>query len=154
MYHETFWIAVSAAAPVIALAAIVAFSNDIANTSRMRQWFVEHPPWTRPQEKRAQARKTTKTSTNLAVTVGLMCVLNTILQAVVLAFSLSGVASHVDEMPIAVAIAAEVAGIAALAAGAIIAAFGRRESDRAMALSIQVPDDRKEPYPRPSEVRD
>ena len=69
-----------------------------------------------------------------------MCVCNTILQAVVLAFSLTALASHVDEMPPVVAIAAEVAGIAALAGGAVVAATCRSWVDDMMALSIQVPD--------------
>jgi hypothetical protein len=114
MYHETFWVAVSAAAPVIALAAIVALGDATADASRGRQWMIDHPSWTRPPEKRALVRAGGKAVTNIGLAIGVLCVLNTILQAVVLAFSLSSLASGVDEMPTAVAIAAEVAGIIAV----------------------------------------
>lgn len=140
MYHETFWIAVTAAAPVIALAAIVAFSDSSANASRMRQWQVDRPLWTFPDENRDLARAKARTAAGLGQVVALLCVCNTVLQAVVLAFSLSGLASRVDEMPPEVAIAAEVAGLAALASGAVVAAACRSWVDDMMALSTQVPD--------------
>jgi hypothetical protein len=140
MYQQTFWVAVTAAAPVVALAAIVAFSDSTANASRMRQFQVDRPLWTFPDEKRDLAQAKARTAAKLGGLVALLCVCNTILQAAVLAFSLTGLASHVDEMPPVVAIAAEVAGIAALAGGAVVAATCRSWVDDMMALSIQVPD--------------
>ena len=93
MYHETFWVAVTAAAPVIALAAIVAFSDSTANASRMRQFQVDRPLWTFPEENRDLAQAKARTAANLGGLVALLCVCNTILQAVVLVFSLTSLAS-------------------------------------------------------------
>ena len=54
MYHEAFWVAVAAAAPVIALAAIVAFSDAAGQLSGFLEWAAEHP--LREPSKRAWRR--------------------------------------------------------------------------------------------------
>jgi hypothetical protein len=57
---------------------------------------------------------------------------------VILAFALSGLVSRVDEMPTAVAISAEVAGVVGLAAGVIADSYGRRQRDLSIALSLGI----------------
>jgi hypothetical protein len=147
MYHETFWVAASAAAPVTALASIVALSDITSWAHGVLRWEVDHPPWTFPNYAAARASAANTSSAYHAAMVMLICVLNTILQAVILAFALSSLTSRVDEMPTAVAIAAEVAGIAALTTGAIIGALSRGEVIQMMKCSVQPPDWYKEGWP-------
>jgi hypothetical protein len=136
MYHETFWVAVSAAAPVIALAAIVAYTDANRTGSSSRQWAVDHPPWTYPPHQRHAAGDKIVEARSLTLMVVLVCTLDTILQAVMLAFSLSSLASRVDEMPTAVAVAGEVAGIVGLAACAWMSMRSSSRADDFKALSV------------------
>jgi hypothetical protein len=107
MYHETFWVAVSAAAPVIALAAIVAFGDQGQSVSRVRQGQLANPWWSYPDQNREWARRIANVGDLRARGAWLLLILgNMILQAVILGFSLSSLASPVNEMPTALAVAA------------------------------------------------
>ncbi|HEY1623870.1 MAG TPA: hypothetical protein VGG16_08720 [Streptosporangiaceae bacterium] len=119
MYRETFWVAVSAAAPVIALAVVVAYNDmkrEEALFKRQTDPLLRHslPVWRYfpapglkiPKDAR-RARRWTWASVGLHR-------LNVLGQAAVLAFSLTSLAQQVNEMPLALAIAAEVGGLVAL----------------------------------------
>jgi hypothetical protein len=140
MYHEAFWLAVSVAAPVIALAAIVAYASARAKADRMWQWAVDRglglPQGTESSTDREDAQQARSLPSSLRVTAS-MSMTNTILQAIVLAFSLSSLASGVDRMPTGFAVVFEVAGIFILAASAWQdATFRSRLSE----VKVTIPD--------------
>jgi hypothetical protein len=115
MYRETFWVAVSAAAPVIALAVVVAYNDmrreealylrDIEPSGALPIWRYV-PPLGGPKAA-GIVRRWTWTAVSLHR-------LNVLVQATVLAFSLTSLAQQVDEMPLALAIVAEVGGLLVL----------------------------------------
>jgi hypothetical protein len=117
MYNDTFWVAVSAAAPVIALAVVVAYNNmrrekalymrEIEPSGGLSIWRYE-PALGGPKAARI-ARRWSWT----AVSVHRLNVLG---QATVLAFSLTSLAQQVNEMSLALAIVAELGGLLALLA--------------------------------------
>lgn len=144
MYRDTFWVAISTAAPVIALAVVVAYNDMrrenalfmrqsypllgslpvwrsisgsdqemVKEEQRGRRWTVWRylPPsdmrYLKPPKDKRRVRRWTWT------TVGLHR-LNVLVQATVLGFSLTSLAQQVNEIPLALAIAAEVGGLVAL----------------------------------------
>lgn len=120
MYHETLWIAVSAVAPVIALAVVVAY-NDMRSdeTLHRRQmcklgdfpiWRYVDPPGGPRAAQSVRRWNWTASGSHLV---------NLLAQATVLAFSLSSLAQHVDEIPLALPISAEVAGLLAILAASV-----------------------------------
>jgi hypothetical protein len=123
MYRETFWVAVSAAAPVIALAVVVAYSDMRREEALfMRQldpmglpvWktFSASEDKSPPDARRAGRWSRTGVGLHL---------LNILGQTTVLAFSLTSLAQRVNEMPLALAIAVEVGGLLALLGAAVAA---------------------------------
>jgi hypothetical protein len=116
MYHDSFWVAVSAAAPVIALAVVVAYADmrrevtlltreiDPFLGRRLPVWKVMSASEDKPPRDARIAGRWYRT------TVGLH-LLNVLGQAAVLAFSLASLAYQVNEMPLALGIAAEVGGL-------------------------------------------
>lgn len=141
MYHETYWIAVSAAAPVIALSAIVAMADVGAISSASRQWQIEHPPWTCPEESQELANKIGHLAWDMLTFAARLAWFCMALQATVLAFSLSSLAGRIDEMPTWVAIAGEVASIVALSGVARNSITARYSLDDLKVLTIKVPDE-------------
>jgi hypothetical protein len=137
MYHETFWVAVSAAAPVIALAVVVAlndmrreealYNRDIEPSQGVPIWRYV-PPLGGPKAA-GIVRRWTWTAASLHR-------LNVLGQATVLAFSLTSLAQQVDEIPPALAIVAEVGGLLVLL-GAGVA------SKRMLAVLFQVASESK-----------
>lgn len=122
MYHEAFWLATSAAAPVIALAAVVAYSDaaehhhqrvNVANLLGFRGMLVGPA---RPGNPAAGVPATIGVaSRKMAVVAGPgTCLVNLAIQAVVLAFSLASLANETDEASKTWVIAATVGGIALL----------------------------------------
>jgi len=141
MYHEAFWLAVSVAAPVIALAAIVAYASARAKADRMWQWAIDRGLGvTQGAESRMDpgpAKQARSLPSSLRVAAS-MSMTNTILQAIVLAFSLSSLASGFDRMPTGFAVVFEVAGIFVLAASAWQDATFR---SRLSAVKVTIPDE-------------
>jgi hypothetical protein len=131
MYHETFWLAVSAAAPVIALAAFVAYASARAKADRMWQWRIDRglglTQSTQGRTNHERAKQVRSVRSNLRAAASVY-VINTILQAVVLGFSLSSLASGFDRMPTGFAVVLEVAGIFSLAASAMQDAIFRSQA--------------------------
>lgn len=121
VYHKDFWIAVSAAAPVIALAAVVAYPD----TDELVQ--LKRDVWERwrsvvPTPLDALALKDSATYVRLAVR---LCLGNIVVQAVTLTFSLLSLASEVDEWPTWMGILGVVGGVSALALCALLAPLAR-----------------------------
>ena len=142
MYHEAFWLAVSVAAPIIALAAIVAYASARAKADRMWQWAVDRGlALTQGAENRTDPERAKARSLPSSLRVAAsMSMTNTILQAVVLAFSLSSLATGLDRMPTGFAVVFEVAGIFILAASAWQdATFRSRLSE----VKVTIPDERQ-----------
>jgi len=142
MYHEAFWLAVSVAAPIIALAAIVAYASARAKADRMWQWAVDRGlALTQGAENRTDPERAKARSLPSSLRVAAsMSMTNTILQAVVLAVSLSSLATGLDRMPTGFAVVFEVAGIFILAASAWQdATFRSRLSE----VKVTIPDERQ-----------
>jgi hypothetical protein len=110
MYKEAFWVAVSASAPVIALAAIVAMNEVSGAANRLGEWFLDHP--------NPEVGPSFDEDWNHVATLGrfgFACsVLNIVLQAVVLAFALNSLAAGINELRPALAVTGEVASLVAL----------------------------------------
>jgi hypothetical protein len=113
-YHDSFWLATGAAAPVIALAAVVALP-DIAVMER-RAWIRYAkgaiPPDLKQKDPAGDLPKQLWHAVNLIWYVSLF---NMIIQAAVLAVSLSALASEQNVVPPWIAIVPAVGGIILLA---------------------------------------
>jgi hypothetical protein len=147
MYYESFWVAVSAAAPVIALAVVVAYA-DMTREVTLRMRGIDpflgrrFPVW------KAMSAKEDKPPHDARIagrwyrtTVGLHR-LNVLGQAAVLAFSLASLAYQANEMPPALGIAAEVGGLLAiLGAGAT----GERLMDALYDVAFREAQERENP---------
>jgi hypothetical protein len=126
MYHETLWSAASAAAPVIALAAVVGLNDITGEAYRATEWSFEHPPLAEldetHQHRLKQLRRGFNRAQNVAAILGLA---NISLQTGVLGFALASLASQVDELPVAVAVIFEVVGLMAITVAALAAMTAR-----------------------------
>lgn len=123
MYRETFWVAVGAAAPVIALAVVVAYSDMRREQALyMRQLDpVGRPIWktfSAPELKIPPHARRAGWWSRTGVGLHLVNVLG---QTMVLAFSLTSLAQRINEMPLALAIAVEVGGLLALLCAVVAA---------------------------------
>jgi hypothetical protein len=112
MYHEVFWVAVAAAAPIIALAAIIAFSDQMARLGDL------YPDARKLYDDGHRDLSRAYTRSNITAT--LLSLGNTVAQTVVLGIALSSLGGSVNEIPAWSAIALEVAGLAAVATVALV----------------------------------
>jgi hypothetical protein len=128
-YHEAFWVATAAAAPVIALATVVAgpdadgvgvLAVDRRSALRMREWQKGKPA---PDAILREAKRTTA----LIISAYLAFLLDLLIQAALLAVSLSALAAGQNVMPPWVAIVMAVAGILILAWAVSVTAAIRRQ---------------------------
>ena len=124
MYREAFWVAVSAAAPVIALAAVVAYAdaNDLMRqVAAVNQVLTDE---TLESDDKLVSRYAGIPELGL-IAVSL-CIANLGLQAVTLTFSLVSLANGRNEGPTWAVLVAEVGGIVALAFAAVASQRARR----------------------------
>jgi hypothetical protein len=135
MDHDTFWVAVSAAAPVIALAVVVAYSDmrrEEALYMRSIEPFGVDPIWRySPPPGGPGGDRVVRKIRRWTWTAVSLHRLNVLAQATVLAFSLTSLAQRVDESPLALAIVCEVGGLVALLAAGVA-------SKRMLAFLFQV----------------
>jgi hypothetical protein len=138
-FHESFWIATSAAAPVIALAAVVGLPDTAAvaqlGIHRLRE-PLEGPLLAAMPEALSRAQDRLVTLLFWATTVG-----NLIVQAGLLAVSLSALAYQRELMPAWVAIALAVGGILLLAWSTSMAVHYRRAWAESVAAVANSTDD-------------
>jgi hypothetical protein len=124
--HDSFWVATSAVAPVIALAAVIALSDVMPILGRVNvveSAVQQHPnkdSWIQDQMARI-ARDTRK----WALIAGLTTLVNLIIQAALLAVSLSALAYDQDIMPLWLAVIMATGGILLLAGGTFLSASQR-----------------------------
>jgi len=109
-YHESFWLATGAAAPVIALAAVVALSDALQTERDAKS---PYGIWA--------------ASWGTATVTSMISILNVIVQAALLAVSLSALAYGQNVMPPWVAIVLAVGGILLLGWTLAIGAAIRRK---------------------------
>lgn len=101
-YHEAFWLATAAAAPVIALAAVVALP-DMADATREASNAAQDAV---RYSVEARFESSSRAARSQYATLGIV-----LAQAALLAVSLSALATHRDVMPAWVAIVLAVSGI-------------------------------------------
>jgi hypothetical protein len=125
-FHESFWVATSTVAPVIALAAVVALPDAMALIGRVSiliSTLRQHPDddsWTQ-NFLAGRARDTRK----WAVVAWLTTLVNLTIQAALLAVSLSALAYGQDIMPLWLAVILATGGIVLLAWGTFLSASQR-----------------------------
>ena len=125
-FHESFWIATSAVAPVIALAAVVALTDALTLVGRISilestlKERSEGDPWL--QNYLARRAQDTRKG---AWAAGLTTLVNLIIQAALLAVSLSALAYDQDIMPLWLAVTLATGGILLLAWAALLSAIQR-----------------------------
>src|SRR5262249_51507638 len=108
--HESFWVAVSAAAPVIALAAVVGLTDQSGESTRTLEWIYEHPA----DLNEADQYVFNKNMVQFQGAQGARLLLgqfNTFLQTLTLIFSLHSLASRADFVPVLVAVILEAVGM-------------------------------------------
>ena len=136
MYREAFWVAVCAAAPVIALATVVAYTDvhelvmDWASIGADRSLRDELQPGDKFLDDTAML-------VLQSAAAWLLCLANLVVQAAALAFSLASLAYARNEWPPWAGIAAGVGGISALAVIAIASAGARRRFRNFQRRSVQ-----------------
>lgn len=137
MYHEAFWVAVSASAPVIALAAVVALGGVFSLAWQATEWNIDHDAIVPKKSDYGRAIELLRKRFNRAVSITRWtCMANTILQAAMLAFALTSLAARIDELPAALTIAAEALGIIAMLMAGIYAADAVRSHRDSMVLRM------------------
>lgn len=135
MYHDTLWIAVSASAPVIALAAVVALGDAAGEAYRSTEWNIDHPQiGSPPQAVLDRQKQLSRRFSAAQMIVVIVCLLNTLLQAGVLGTSLASLAGHTDYMPAAAAVVFEVLGLVAITVGGLAAVAVRGTRRRMIRL--------------------
>jgi hypothetical protein len=117
-FHDTFWLVAGGAAPVIALASVVTFSEArrLESVSRVdvRVQVQDLPVSVRDRFWKARNRLL-----NLAQLLAYLQLVNLALQCWMLTTSLMSLAGNTNELPAAVVVAAEIVGIALLAVGGV-----------------------------------
>lgn len=125
-FHESFWVATGAVAPVIALAAVVALTDAVTILGRVsvvESAVQQHPyPDSWIQDKLARAAQDTR---KWALVAGLTTLVNLIIQAALLAVSLSALAYDQDIWPLWLAVILATGGILLLAGGTFLSAIQR-----------------------------
>jgi hypothetical protein len=130
VFHENFWVATSAVAPVIALAAVVALTDTMTILGRVSvvesavQQNPNHDSWI--QDRLAGTARDSRKWTLIA---GLITLINLIIQAALLAVSLSALAYDQDIMPLWLAVTLATGGILLLAWGTFLSALQRWNLD-------------------------
>jgi hypothetical protein len=138
-FQDTFWIVAGGAAPVIALASVVTFSEarqlEAISQVEVRAQVLEMPLSIRNDFWKARNRLL-----HLAQLMAWVQILNLALQCWILASSLLSLAQSANELPTSVVVGVEVAGIALLAVGGFGAArFKYRRSIFAYQIEAQPP---------------
>jgi hypothetical protein len=123
MYHETFWVAVSAASPVIALSAVVAYTQALDRDAAQRL-TIEHLV---PAE---MSRSYVGSVDRAGQLARRMSVSNLVVQTVTLFTSLASLAWRHDVAPPAFGLIAEVYGLVALTGAAWLSALSHAYSLR------------------------
>jgi hypothetical protein len=123
MYHETFWVAVSAASPVIALAAVVAYTQVLDRDVADRLILEHLIPAEMSRSYMGSVDRAGQYARRLSV-------MNLVVQTVTLFTSLASLAWRHDVTRPGLGLTAEVFGLAALIGAAWLSALSRAYSLR------------------------